>query len=553
MMKMNRAGKIMLSSLLGLTLLAGCGGSGSGTGEGTASGGDVIVNLTSEPSEMNSFMNNSSVSGNVLRHVVEGLTTLDVNDKAVPGVAETWDVSEDKMTYTFHLRKDAKWNNGDPVTAKDFVFAWNQLFATPNGASYGSTWATLVEGAEELMAATKDGVDTDAAKAAFENVGYKALDDNTFEVKFTGPYPYIDTLMSFYSFAPINEKLYNEYGKLEGYAKDFDKIAYNGPFTMTSWTHEDNIVLEKNENYWNKDAIKLNKITFKMISDTGAARNEFENGDIDMIGLNGEQAKDYRAQGKNVKNFDDGSVWYLEFNVKTPGLNNTKVRRALTMGIDAQSYIDNVVLNNSKVAQSNTAPTVRDGKFTETVGKVWPRSTDYTEAKALLEEGLAEEGLTLDTFDITLLGDTGDTGKKTYEFVQEQLKKNLGVNMKIEQVEFKTRIQRMNDHEFDIVWAGWSADYNDPMSYLELWLTGGGNNNGEYSNPAYDEAITAAYKEGDEAKRDELLLQAEKIIAEDAPIGVVYYRSRDFICSDRLVGISRSAYRDIDLRFAEVK
>lgn len=559
MMKMTKLGKLALSFSMGLTLLAGCGGSG-----GTTSGGEVTINLGSEPPEMNSFLNTDSTSGNVLRHVIVGLTTLDENDKAVPGVAESWTKSEDGLTYTFKLRADAKWNNGDPVTANDFVFAWNQLFTTRNGADYASTWAVMFEGADELMAATlplKDDASEEqkaaakeAEEAALANVGWKALDETTLEVKFTGPYPYVESVLAFYNLAPISEKLYNEYGGIETYGKEADKMAYNGPYTVTQWVHEDSLVMEKNPNYWDASSISIDKINCRMIKDTGAALNEFENGTIDMIGLNGEQAKNYRAEGKNVQSYDDGSVWYLEFNTQRPGMKNAKVRKALTLGVDVEKYVANVVLNESKPAQSFTAAAVNNGEFSNKVGTVWNRNTtDYSEAKKLLEEGLKEEGLTLETFKPTLVGDVGDTGKKTYQFVQEQLKTNLGVTMEIDQVEFKTRLQRMSDGDFDIVWAGWSCDYDDPMSYLDLWITGGGNNHGKWSNAEYDALIKAAYSEGDVEKRTQQLLDAEKIIGEEVPIGPMYYRQRDFICSDKLVGVQRTAFRDIDLRFASVK
>ncbi len=557
-MKLAKLGKVALSFSLGLTLLAGCGGSDTKT-----SGGEVTINIASEPPEMNSFLNTDSTSGNVLRHVIVGLTTLDENDEAAPGVAESWTTSEDGLTYTFKLREDAKWNNGDPVTANDFVFAWNQLFNTANGADYASTWAVMFEGAEELMTASVplDDKATDAQKAAREeailsaqaNAGWKALDERTLEVKFTGPYPYVLSVLAFYNLAPINEKLYNEYGGRDGYAKDATKMAYNGPYTMTEWVHEDHLVLEKNPTYYDAANIKIDKINCRMIKTTDAALNEFENGTIDLIGLSGEQAKDYREKGKNVQSYDDGSIWYMEFNTQRPGMSNAKVRKALTMGVNVDKFVSNILLNESKPAQSFTPPTINGGTFAEKVGTVWNRSEDYTEAKKLLEEGLKEEGLTLDTFKPVLVGDVGDTGKKTYQFVQEQLKTNLGVTMEIDQVEFKTRLQRMSDGDFDIVWAGWSCDYNDPMSYLDLWITGGGNNHGKWSNAEYDALIKSAYSEGDLEKRTQMLLDAEKIIVEEVPIGPMYYRQRDYICSDKLEGVQRTAFRDIDLRFAWVK
>ncbi len=601
MMKRKQAGKLVLSVIMGLTLLTGCGSS-------TRADGEVTVNLASEPPQMTSFLTTDIASGTILRHVVVGLTTLDENDKAVAGIAETWEVNDN--TYTWKLRQDAKWNNGDPVTAHDFEFAFDELFRTSNGSGYASTWAAYIEGAEEVMAATsiklcpiiagdeeladakwdeengyyvdgegspvadkgKNKLDeygdpqykacsqSDAEAAAQEkaiaeayaNKGWKALDDYTFEVTYTGPYPYIPDLMAFYSFLPINEKLYEEYGGLEGYGQDADKIAYNGPFTVASWTHEDSIILEKNENYYDKDHIKLNKIEFKMIEDSAAALNGFENGDLDMVGLSGEQYRQYVEEGKTTYAYEDGGNWYFQFNTTKKPFNNKKVRKAMSLGIDVQAYIDTVVLNDSKIGQSFTTPAIRNGEFYEKVGELYDRTNnDFTAIKTMLEEGLKEEGMTLADFKPSLLGDVGDSPLKMYAFFQEQWSKNLGVEVEIDQVEFKTRLERMDTQQFDIAFAGWSLDYNDPMTYLDLWLTDGGINQGKYSNPEYDEIIAAAYQEGDSKKREELLIKAEKIIAEDMPVGVLYYSTRNYVTTERLKGVGRSAFRDIDLRFAE--
>lgn len=556
MMKMNKLCKVALSSLLGVALLTGCGsGSGSGSGEGD---GSIVVNLGSEPPKMTSFLTTDSTSGNVLRHTVEGLTKLDKEDKPVAGMAEKWDVSEDGLTYTFHLR-NAKWSNGTPVTAQDFEFAWDQLFTTTNGAGYASTWATYVKGAQDVMDATKE--NAEGKDAAFAAKGWKAVDEKTFEVTFTAPYPYILDLMAFYSFAPVNEAFYNEKGGATGdtgaFGKESANILYNGPFTITSWVHEDSMILEKNPDYYGAEDIKLNKIEFKMITSSTTAENGYRNGDLDMIGLSGEQAKQFRNAGDDVQGYFDGGVWYFEFNTTKAPFNNAKVRKALTLGINVEQYIESVVMNNSVPAQSLTTPAVRNGEFAKAVGELYKRpgkdatEADFADAKAMLEEGLAEEGMTLAEFKFELLGDEGDNAQKNYAFFQEQWRKNLGVNVEIKQVQFKTRLSRMQTQEFDVVYAGWSLDYNDPMTYLDLMLTNGGNNHGKYSNPELDAIIAKAYTEGDSAKRDEMLIQVEKILAEDVPIGVVYYRSRDFITSSRLKGVQRTAFRDIDLRFAE--
>ena len=586
--------KTILASGLSLTMLAGCGGGSS------SSGASVSVNLASEPPEMLSFMTTDSASGNVLRHVMEGLVTLDADNNAVPGVAkeiptkENGGISDDGKTITFTLNPDAKWQNGDQVTASDFEFAWTQLFSPESGAGYASTWAPLIVGAEDLLNVEmnlqeqfiKDGkakmvtskksdgteeekftVNDDAKdeyektykankEEALKNIGWKAVDDTTFEVKLNNPCVYFVNLMAFYNFCPLQEKAYNDGGGLDKYGNDMDSFVGNGPFKFKSWDHDDKIVLEKNENYWNKDNIKLDEITFRMISDTNTALNEFENGTIDMIGLTGEQANNLEKEGKNVLNYSDGSVWYFEFNEKVKGFNNAKVRQALSLAYDADAYIKTIKGDQSTIATSFTAPAVDSGNFTKSVGNLYERpktDEDYAKLKALLEEGLKEEGLSIDDFTVTILGDTGDDALKNYAFFQEQWQKHLGIKVEVNQVEFKTRVANMQSGDFEVVFAGWSPDYDDPMSFLDLWLTGGGNNHGGYANSEYDALIKKALASGDADERKELFTQAEKIIATDYPVGTIYNRVKSYICSDKLTGVVRNAFSDIDLRYAEVK
>lgn len=542
-----------IASVSCLAMLVGCGSGGGNSESGTKA---VTVNLGSEPPEMLSFMTTDSTSGNVLRHTMETLVTLDGNNEPIPGVAkevptqENGGISEDGKTITFTLNPDAKWQDGTQVKASDFEYAWDQLFNVENGAGYASTWAPLIVGASEVYAAKTD---ADREKA-LQNKGYKADDEaGTFTVQLTKPYAYFVSLMSFYSFAPLNKDAYEKAGGVTTYGTDMDKFLGNGPYKFKEWNHEDSIVLEKNENYWNKDEIKIDQITFRMITDTNTMLNEFENGSIDMIGLTGEQATNLRDQGKDVQTFVDGGSWYFLFNTTKSPYNNAKVRKALTLGVDAEGYIKNIRKDASTVATAFTTEAVQEGKFVESLGNLYPRSTDYTEAKKLLTEGLAEEGMKPEDLTLTLLGDEGDDALRMYAFFQEEWQKNLGITVKVDQVTFKTRIERMNNGDFDIVFAGWSPDYNDPKSYLEIVQTGNGNNNGKYSNDEYDALLEQADLETDANKRNEILKQAEELFAEECPLGPVFHRSTSYICSDRLTGVQRTAYKNIDLRFADVK
>lgn len=566
--------KKLVALALTATMLVGCGG-GSGSSDENA----ISIDLTQEPPQMNSILTSSTGSGNVLRHCMEGLVSLDENSEPVPGMAESWDVSEDYRTVTFHLRKGAKWSSGEEVTAKDFVFALDQLFTTSNAAPYSGSWAPRIVGAEDYMAATeklaeaesvlskakKDKGDTSSAEAAVaaaeaevarvhESIGYKAVDDYTLTFNLTGPYEYFVALTAFYNFLPVNEKQFNELGGIESYATEADKMVYNGPFVITDWTHEDSIVLEKNPDYWDADSIKLDKITFRMIKDSNTRLNEYQAGSIDVIELIGDQVQDLQKEDQYkdlIKEFDDGSNFYLQYNVTRPGLNNANIRKAITYAVDAQQFIDSIVKNGSTVANSFTPPAINNGEFTASVGDVYHR--DSVDPKALLEQGLAETGLTVDELKFTMIADDTDSAKTYAAFVQEQVKSKLGVNIEVKAETYKARINDMNNHNFDIVFAGWGPDYNDPMTFLDLFVTGAGNNSGLYSNPTYDSLVEQANAEADQTRRNELMVQIEQILAQDCPIGYVYNRKKSYITSERVKGLVRTAFSDIDARHASVK
>lgn len=559
-MKKNRLLASALAAVMSVSLLAGCStskGTDPSAGGTNAAGEtaapttgtgpkEVVIDTESEPPELNSILTTSTGSGNILRHIVEGLVYLDPQDEPVAGIAESWDVSDDGLTYTFHLRQDSKWSNGEPVTAHDFVFAWTQLFTPATGAKYGATWAPLIKGAEEMMNAASE-ADLTAAAA---NVGYKAVDDYTLEVTLTNPYPYFLSVLAFYSFAPVNEKGYTEIGA-DNYAKEADTIITNGPYNMTSWEHESEIVLEKNPDYYAADTIKIDKITCLMMNDSNARLNSYQAGECDLIQLTGDQSALLAKEGKTVTSYDDGSTWYFEFQTTRKGLSNAKIRKAMTLAVDAQSFIDNVVKNNSEVAYSFTPTAINNGKFAAAVGKVLNRG-DYAAAKALFEEGLAEEGLTASDLKLSIIADDTDSAGKYAAFFQEQWKTNLGIDVTVSQMPYKSRLERMQTKDFDIVMAGWGPDYNDPMTFVDLFVTDAGNNHTGWSNAEYDQLIKDAIKEPDAAKRTDILVKAENILLSDMPIGPIYNRKKDYITSDRLTGVVKTAFTDLALRWADV-
>lgn len=508
---------------------------------------EIAVNLASEPPEMSSIRTTSTGSMNVLRHIVDGLVMLDQTDTPVPAIAESWEISEDKTTYTFKLRQDAKWSNGEPVTAKDFVFAWNQLFTAETAADYGAVWAAYVKGATEMI----------EGGASAEGVGYKAIDDYTLELVLTRPCTYILSVLAFPNFYPVNEKAYTEMGGLEAYGTEAEYLCTNGAYNVESWLHEDEIVLVKNPDYYLADTIKLDKITYKMISDSSTAYNSLISGDLDLVQLNSDQAEMAKAAGYEVGSYDDGSCWYLEFNTQIKGLNNAKIRKAITLAVDAEAFISTVVKNSSVAAYSFTPTAISNGKFAEKTGKLLDRegfkADGYAKAKALLEEGLKEEGMTVADLKLSWVCDDTDTAAKYAAFFQEQLKTNLGVEVTVEQMTYKARLQQMSEKTFNgIVMAGWGPDYNDPMTFMDLWTSTNGNNHTSWANEEYDALIESATLCADADERDEILVAAEKLLMDELPIGPIYNRKIDYTTSARLTGVVRTAFDDMNFRWADV-
>ncbi|MBZ4664932.1 ABC transporter substrate-binding protein [Mahella sp.] len=347
-------------------------------------GKDTInLNLGTEPPQMDPQLTDDTISMQVINGVFEGLTRMDKDGKAMPAMAEKWDVSPDGMKWTFHLR-DAKWSNGDPVTAQDFEYAWKRALNPETGAGYAY-----------IMYPIKNAEAYNTGKITDPNeVGVKALDAKTLEVTLELPTPYFDTLTSFATYMPLNQKFYESVK--DKYGSEPENLIYNGPWTISEWTHESKMVLKKNPGYWNANAIKLNTINYVMINDNTTGVNMFISGQLDMVGLRGDQRDQLKNEGYELLHFSDGSSWYLQFNTKDPIMQNAKIRKALTYALDRNLYVKNVLMNDSKPALGYV-PDVMPGKggpgtFRKENGDLI-KDNNQEEAKQLLIEGIKELGL----------------------------------------------------------------------------------------------------------------------------------------------------------------
>jgi oligopeptide transport system substrate-binding protein len=506
---------------------------------GTPGEGEITINIGSEPPQLFTVTTTDTISFTVIRHVIENLVSLDENDKVAPGVATDWTVSPDGLVYTFNLRQDMKWSNGEPVTANDFVFAWKSLL-TPSFAADYAYFGYIF----------KNGQAYNEGTVGAEELGFKALSDYQLEVTLENPASYFLDTLAFGVFAPLNEKAYNEFG--EAYGTDADKMAYNGAYKISSWEHESKLVLEKNPDYYNAANIEVEKINMVMINDTNAALNAFKAGEVDVIGLSGDLAALLRAENYPVNTYDDGATFYLEYNLNDPYLQNANLRKALTYAVDRQAFVDAILKNSSKAAVSFTAPAINglNDKFANEVGALLP-TLDVAKAQEYYAKALEELGV--DTIQLTMISDDSDTAIDNAAFVQEQLRVNLGLEITVESMPFKSRLERMSNKDFSIVFAGWGPDYNDPMTFLDMFETGNGNNHTSYTSEAYDALLDQVRTELDPATRMGYLMDLEKLLMEDLPISPIYWRSRDYVMSGKIAsGVVRTAFQDMNYKFAKL-
>ncbi|MFX3623381.1 MAG: peptide ABC transporter substrate-binding protein [Ectobacillus sp.] len=514
--------------------LTACSGGGEKTGgttkkEETKSEGKLaskqVINLieNQEIPSMDSSIAKDSVSFIVLNNVMEGLYRLDKNNKAVPGVAEKYEKSEDGKKYTFKLRKDAKWSNGDPVTAKDFVFAWKRALDPATKSEYAY-----------IMFDVKNAQAINEGKASPDTLGVKAIDDYTLEVELEQPVPYFLDLTSFATFYPLNEKFVKEQGAKFGL--EANTTLYNGPFVLSDWKHEQGWQYKKNDKYWDNKTVKLTEINVSVVKDLGARVNLYEAGDADRVILASEFVDKYKSNPEFATE-KDVSVFFLRLNQKRNGkdtpLANVNARKAISMAFDKKG-LTGVILNDGSTPADFLVPaefvTGPDGKdFRKINGNM--NGTDLKKAKEYWEKAKKELGT--DKVTLELLNYDTDTAKKVGEFLKDQLEKNLpGLTVNIKQQPFKQKLDLETKMDYDFSYAGWGPDYPDPMTFLDMFVTGNSHNEMSYSNPEFDKLI----KDGkttlltDPKARWEALAKAEKILIEkDTAIAPIYQRGWAYV------------------------
>ena len=464
------------------------------------------------------------VAFNVLNNVNEGLYRQDENNEPILAIAETHEESDDEVVHTFTIR-DTVWSNGDPVTAADFEYAWKRVMKEVGAYNYMLVTAGI-KNAEAIMNEEMDA----------EELGIKALDEKTLEVTLESPNPLFKTLLAFPTFLPQNQKFVEELG--DQYALEADNVLANGPFKMVSWNHEQDWKLVKNEDYWDADNVKLDEVDVFVVKEPSAGANLYETGKIDRTILTSALVDQY-TDNEDFQIVKESGLIFLRFNHEHPVLGNADVRRAVNMAIDRTGLTDVILKDGSSPIYGVVAegyyfsPDQKD--YRELNGDINKGTVE--EAKELWEKGLAEVGEDGVTVSINIAD--SDSMKKVAEYLQAQLEDNLpGFKLDIKAVPFAQRLEIEKAVDFDLSLSSWGPDYSDPMTYLDMWLTGGSANRMHYDNPKLNDLVAEARGETDLEKRFEMLLDIEKILLEeDAAIVPLYQSGTAILMQDKIKGL----------------
>ena len=516
---------VLVSLLVAAVLtLAACSGGGSKNEEGSSKGGvktekkENVLNLvsTSDIPTLDPSLATDQVAFFTFAQTMEGLYVLDKNDKPIPGVAKGEpEKSADGKTWTIKLKDNAKWQNGDPVTANDFVFGWQRTVDPKTAAEYAYMFENI-ENAKEIT----------AGKKKPEELGVKAVDDHTLQIKLVKDVPWMQALLAFGSFNPQNEKFVKKQG--DKYGTTVETTLSNGPFVLSQWKTEDKWTLKPNKEYWDKGKVKLGEVNYKVIKDLQTALNLYETGKADSVVVESQNVAKYKDRDDFTTELMATSRFIRLNQTKNKDLENENLRKALAKSYDKKAYTDSLLKNGSLPSDTlmiKDFVKMPDGKDYKD-GVKSSLNYDKKEAKKLYDKAKKELGK--DKFTIEYLTYDAEESKKAGQFMKEQIESNLpGVTIKIKQQPFKQKLKLESNKDYDVAYGGWGPDYPDPTTYLDLFKKDSPHNQSGYSNPEYDKALEEAnsdemLKDENAEKRLKALQKAEGMLLDDAAIAPVY-------------------------------
>ncbi|MDA1533731.1 peptide ABC transporter substrate-binding protein [Bacillus cereus group sp. TH254-2LC] len=492
------------------------------------------VTVSEEIPSLDTAKTMDGTSAHIMQNIFEGLYALDDQDQPIPAVAKSFKRSEDGKKYTFDLRKDAKWSNGDNVTAHDFMFAWKRAII-PETASQYASMLFYVKNAKEINKGTMP----------LDALGVKVINDYKLEVELEQPIPYFLQLLALPIYLPQHESFLKEQGK--NYALEPNNLIYNGPFVLEKWKHEQEFQLKKNATYWDEKKVKLDEINFQIVKDTMTVVNLYEAGDLDRVPINSQFVDKYKGS-KELHMSSEPGIAMLRFNEQNNALANKKVRQSISFALNKEDFVAHFINNGAKPA-SGLVPV---GHVNEETGKDFRKengdlsSYDLQNAKKIWAEAKKELGV--EQVNLEFLTFEQDNAKRMAEYIKGDLEKNLqGLTIQIKQQPFKQKLQLEQTGAYDISMANWGPDYKDPISYLELFTTGNLNNKMNYSNLHYDELIKKAKTDFvlEPEKRWGALLEAEQVLLEDAAVAPLYQIGSAYVQKDYVKGIEKHQFGGI--------
>nr|SFZ87670.1 Oligopeptide ABC transporter, periplasmic oligopeptide-binding protein OppA (TC 3.A.1.5.1) [Loigolactobacillus rennini] len=532
-MKLKKTKQLGLVAAAGLLIGPFIGNSGQVQAAKLAKNQTFRTMISTELTTMDNSKMTDLYAATVLNNTNEGLYRLTSKNKPIPAVATSVVKAKNNgLQYTFHLRH-SKWSNGDPVTAKDFVYSW-QRTVNPKTASQ---YAFLFEGIKNATAVAN-------GKKAPSELGVKALNDYTLQVTLEKPIPYFNLLMANPTFYPQNEKIVKKYGSK--YGTTSAKQVYNGPFRLTKWNGTGlKWTLVKNKTYWDKNKVKLHKIQYQAIKDPSTALNLYQSNDLDDVTLSSEMAKQ-SANNKDKVIRKQASTFYLEYNQKKiPAFKNKKIRQAISLTIDRNKLAKNVLSDGSTAAKSfvpqGLASDPESGKDFSAQAKAKTKQSavndNLKKAKKLWAQGKKEVGIK--KLSVNLMGDDTDGSKKILEYMQNSMEKLPGLKVSNQNLPFKTRLSRSESGKFDLVMTAWNGDFGDPITFLDLMTSKNSYNNGKWHNASYDQAISDSKNKNaaNAQARWQNLLSAETTLLDDQGIAPIYQKNEFHLLNPKVKGI----------------
>jgi oligopeptide transport system substrate-binding protein len=534
------------AGLAGAALLgtAGCGVFQQGGGGQQGAGSSTLnLNLTAEIPELDTALTTDTVSFDVLTNVMEGFYRLDINDEPVPAAAEGVELSNGDLTYTFTLRDGVQWSNGDPVTSHDFKYAWLKVLNPDTAATYAYIISTFVKGADEY----------NTGKGSAEAVAIETPDDKTLRVTLVSKSPFFLQLMSFAIYFPQQQEYVEKLG--DKFATDADTILYNGPFIMTQGSEGGGgtAVFKKNDKYWDKENVAINTVNGRIVKDNDTAINLYEAGELDVTSLEGDKVKQYMDSPEFFSQPLPLNI-YGRLNQKAPGLDNLNIRKALMIGFDREALTDNILQDGSLPAYGFVPPAINPGPgnqtFREANGDLVPK--DVSSAREFWEKGVEELGGQEPK--LTMLFGDDSVGRDMATYIQDQYRENLGANFDVQIVTFDAALDKVDAEDYQISYAfGWIGDYDDPMTFMDLYLSDSPFNNSFFENEEYDRLIREAQTTSDLQKRMQNMLEAERILIEQAGTVPVYFGALTGVQKDYLKDYAPHSFGGNDWKYSRIE